>query len=121
MGLRPYQIKCLDDIKKQFDGGTEKLLAVLATGLGKTVLASHIPQWFPGKRTLFLVHTEELADQASKKMHHWNPTLNVGVEMGNSYAPPDSDIVVASVQTLGREGTTRLGSFKKEDFGAVIV
>jgi ATP-dependent helicase IRC3 len=98
-----------------------KLLAVLATGLGKTVIAAHIPAFFPGKRTLFLVHTDELMAQGFKKMTLCNPGVKVGVEMGSQFASTDDRIIVASVPTLGREGSSRLLAFNPADFGAIIV
>ena len=121
MNLRPYQHDCLSAIEEDFfKRHVEKLLAVLATGLGKTVIASYVPRWFPGKRTMFLVHTEELAKQAHDKMSRCNPGLQVGIEMGDRYADC-SDIVVASVQTLGREGSPRLSTFRPEDFASIMI
>lgn len=121
MGLRSYQVQCLDAIKSNYEEGIEKQVAVLATGLGKTTLAAHIPDNFPNKRVLFLVHTDELAQQAKDEMEIWNKGATVGIEMGTSRAEDRNQIVVASVQTLGREGSSRIHRFKPQDFGAVIV
>ena len=58
--LRPYQQECVDIINNLEPGS---YLAVMATGLGKTVCFSHINR--PGKM-LILSHREELVHQPEK-------------------------------------------------------
>ncbi len=50
-----------------------------------------------------------------KKMQDVNPTLKVGKEMAGEYADPNSDIVSASVATVGRAGSKRLAAFAQID------
>lgn len=119
---RPYQAKCLSEVKEDFDNGIERLLAVLATGLGKTYIAARIPQWFPKKQSMFFAHTDELVRQAYTEQVLRNPYLKVGIEMAGLYAPDDCDIVCASVGTLGTErGASRLGRFTVESCGSVTI
>jgi len=69
---------------------------------------------------LVIVHREELADQAADKLKRWNPSLRVGVEMGAREASSKDNIIVGSVQTLGRKGSLRLAKFQPKDFGVVV-
>lgn len=121
MQLRPKQVECLSAIREHYENGTARLLVILPTGTGKTVVFSQIPKWFPGKRTLVIAHTEELVGQAADKMRHWNPTLRVGVEMADRRCSGSDDVVCASVATLGREGTQRLAQLDPKEFGALVI
>lgn len=128
MELRPYQQqaiqKTLEAIKQ---GKSNKQVWVMATGTGKTVcfakLASHVINT-TGKKVLILAHREELLEQAKNKILQTDPTLKVGIEMAENVIGLDYqsiDVVVASVPTLGREGSSRILKFNPEDFGLVVV
>ena len=123
--LRPYQTDCLDLSLKHYRAGINRQLAVLATGLGKTAIASNLRSHHGfSKRILFLVHMETLAVQAANAMVKWNPGLHVGVEMAGSYVDFDGfhppQFIVASVPTLGRKGSDRIKRFDPSEFDAVI-
>ena len=125
MPLRPYQQDCLDRSLEQYQMGINRQLAVLATGTGKTAIASSLRSHHGfTKRILFLVHMETLAVQAATAMQKWNPSLRVAVEMAGSYADVDGfyppDLIVASVPTLGRKGSDRIKRFLPQEFDAVI-
>jgi ATP-dependent helicase IRC3 len=120
VGLRPYQTECLAATHKEFfELGNNRLIDVLPTGTGKTPIISTVPQWFPGKRSMILVHTEELADQAADKVKRWNPDLKVGIEMAERCADRYDDVVVASVPTIGRSDSTRIRKFDPVEFGSI--
>ena len=89
--LRPYQQECLNVIAMQPPGA---YLCRLATGLGKTVIFTHIPR--QGKM-LILSHREELVHQPLKYFD-----CVTGVEQGTETAPPEAEVVSASVQSLMR-------------------
>jgi superfamily II DNA or RNA helicase len=82
--------------------GTEGLV-VLPTGLGKTVSLTRAPFDLgissPGV-TLILVHRDELVRQTVGKIKTWNPTTRVSIEQANLTSDIDSDVVVASVQSM---------------------
>jgi superfamily II DNA or RNA helicase len=120
MKLRPYQLDALEAIKTKFEAGKRRLLVVMATGIGKTVVFSNLPQLIPNKRMLVLVHREELAQQAADKIKKWNPELSVAIEMGYLRDDNNSQIVVGSVPTLSRANSTRLQALKPEDFGIIV-
>ena len=121
MALRPYQQEALTEIFKKWDEGQRKLLLVLPTGCGKTIVfAKAIEQLVRGgKRVLVLAHRAELLTQAADKLQK-STGLGCAVEkaeetcMGSWFR-----VVVGSVQTLCRE--KRLHKFPKDYFGAIVI
>lgn len=111
MPLRPYQTKAIAAIRKNYEAGVNRQLLCMSTGSGKTEVFAHIPselkEILPGKM-LVLVNRDELAKQAYRKLVQRNPNLKVGIEAGNLYAPEDCDLIVSSVQTLGRLNSVRV-------------
>jgi superfamily II DNA or RNA helicase len=125
MELRNYQRECLALSLRHYEEGINRQLAVLATGLGKTAIASSLRSYHGfGKKVLFLVHMETLASQAATAMQRWNPDLRVAVEMAGSYADVDGmfppHFIVASVPTLGRKGSDRIRRFLPSEFDCII-
>jgi ATP-dependent helicase IRC3 len=110
MPLREYQKRALDAIRSDYEDGYSSLVVSAATGTGKTQIFSNLPEHLkdilPGK-TLVLAHRTELIDQAITKLRAANPNLKVSKEMAGDVADQDSDIIVASVATLGRKGSKR--------------
>ena len=96
-------------------------LAVLATGLGKTAIAANLRRHhgFTGK-VMFAVHMDQLAQQAAKAFHLWNPGAWVGTEMAGQTAGPMDQFVIASIPTLGRKGSDRIKKFQPDEFDAII-
>ncbi len=106
--LRPYQHMAVDTLirlapAKQF------LLLQAATGAGKTVMASHIMQYYAEKwnfRCLFLAHKAILVRQALKRMQasFADADFNVDCLCASVQKPgvARERIIVASPQTLAR-------------------
>ncbi len=117
MNLRPYQHKALVAIEAAFAAEQRSVLAVLATGLGKTVLFSHLADRHPG-RVLVLAHRDELIQQAKEKLEAVCRE-EVTVEMGLNRARRSCRLVVSSVQTLSRPG--RQERFSPEGFGLLVI
>lgn len=121
MALRPYQQEALNAIFRKWDEGQQKLLLVLPTGCGKTIVfAKAIEQLVrDGKRVLVLAHRAELLTQAADKLAKATG-LGCAVEkaeetcMGSWFR-----VVVGSVQTMCRE--KRLSQFAPDHFGAIII
>jgi superfamily II DNA or RNA helicase len=64
--LRPYQEKIVEKVIGAYDNGDKKAFYILATGLGKTVIAATIARelWSRGcRRILVLCHATDLAQQ----------------------------------------------------------
>ena len=121
--LRSYQQQAIEAIRIEYDRGTRHQLVSMATGTGKTQIFSHLPsilkETLPGK-TLVLAHRSELIDQAIDKMTKANPLLKVEKEMASSRASKDADIIVASVASLGRTGSSRAEDFDWDSVSVVI-
>lgn len=102
--LRPYQQECLDALEASWKE-VQRPAAVLATGLGKSVIFSHLARQHIGRnfgRVVILVHRDELADQALDKLRSVAPGLRAGkVKAGDNDVT--ADVMVCSVQTLARE------------------
>ena len=118
---RPYQAECLDIIhQKQLEAeqkaaegkGPGRYLVVLATGLGKTYIFTHMDR--RGGRTLILSHRDELVRQPQR----YYEGVSFGVEKADKHAT-DEEVVSASVMTLCRD--QRLKAFKPDDFKTIIV
>lgn len=107
--LRPYQEECKDAIEKSTQGHH---LAVLATGLGKTVVFTHLTGM---GRTLILSHRDELVRQPEK---YYEGRCTYGVEKADEHAS-DEDVVSASVQSLCRDN--RLSRYTSDAFSTIIV
>ena len=102
--LRPYQRECIDALFTAWKD-VQRPAAVLATGLGKTVIFSHLVKEYRekvGLRVVILVHRDELADQTLAKLRAVAPRLNVGKVKADD-DDVDADVMVCSVQTLARE------------------
>ena len=105
--LRYYQDEAIQSIISNYLAGINRQILCMATGSGKTEVFAHLPELIkhilPGKM-MVLVHRDKLAKQAYEKLVKRNPTLNIQIEAGTKHADRDADIIVASVQTLGRDG-----------------
>lgn len=122
MQLRSYQTEALQAIADSQLKGIMRQLVVLPTGCGKTVLFSHLSHTidnpFP---MLVLAHREELLEQARNKIHAGNPDISISLEMAQSHADMSSDVVLASVATLGRKGSKRLTKFDPSYFRTIVI
>jgi superfamily II DNA or RNA helicase len=122
MTLRPYQQRAIEKIKQKLQEGVNRQLLKFPTGAGKTCVFSALPDELGFKgRMLVVDHREELTDQALDKLKKWNPGRTVGVEMGSRRCSPSDQIVVASVQTIGRKNSPRLLQFNPDDFDVIVI
>jgi superfamily II DNA or RNA helicase len=123
MELRDYQKDALQAVVDNLCAGVRQQLLVLATGLGKTVIAAQLPVVLkdlqPGK-LLFVAHRNELLTQAMEKISLWNPTLKVGLEKAESHADLDCDVIIACNASIGRAGSTRMDHFW-DGIGTIVI
>lgn len=120
--LRPYQRDCLETILEEYRLGIRRQLICLPTGTGKTVIFAEFPNFFKMKKQmLVLAHREELLNQALDKIQRANPALTIQVEQANRRADAESDVVIASVPTLGRRGSKRLKRLNPDNFFLIVV
>ncbi|HRI45146.1 MAG TPA: DEAD/DEAH box helicase family protein [Fimbriimonadaceae bacterium] len=108
--LRPYQEQAASAVDAARARGLRSGLIVLATGGGKTTIFSHLigQEAKRGGRSLILAHRDELVEQAADRIASMTDA-RVDIEGGDRRAIGTAEAVVASVQTIGRAGTSRLG------------
>lgn len=118
--LRDYQEECLAKIDAGWAAGFTRLLAVLATGCGKTIIFSQVTakEVAAGGRVLIIAHTEELLEQAATKLEK-STGVTSEREKAEHHADLNARVVIASVQTLAREA--RLTAFPDNHFTLVII
>lgn len=99
--LRDYQDTAVHDIRLAFRQH-KRVILVLATGAGKTVVFSHIAlsAATKGRRVLILAHRDQLIKQASRKLNDNN--LRHGIIMAGYTPDYAASVQLASVQTLVR-------------------
>lgn len=112
--LRPRQQEAYDAVFSALDRGVERQLVSLPTGVGKTVLAAHIAQQF--NRVLFLVHRQELLQQAIKTFQRVTPDASVGWIWGDR-TDIGARFVVGMIQTVH----ARLEKLPPDTFDLVII
>ena len=108
--LREYQQEAIDNLKAMRENGETIALLYHATGVGKTVTAATDAK-LVGGRTLFLVNTLKLADQAEATFRDIWPEADRGMYTGlakNSHA----QVLFSTVQTMSRN----LLEFRHGDF-----
>ena len=68
--LRGYQEKAVDGVRVEYGKGKNRVVLVMPTGAGKTVVFSHITRITAsnGKRILVLAHRKELLTQCGDKL-----------------------------------------------------
>lgn len=119
--LRPYQQEAMDSVISCWDGGCKRVLLVLPTGCGKTIVFAKIAEYEvrQGHRVLIMAHRGELLEQAADKIKK-STGLGCAVEkadqtcLGEFYR-----IVVGSVQTL--MNPDRLKRFSQDYFDTIII
>lgn len=99
-------------------GGARRGLVVLATGLGKTLLAAFDALQLPALRALFVAHREEIITQAHRAFARVFPDGKLGVYSGPR-RQREADLVFATIQTIARP--EHLGTWPPDHFDLIIV
>lgn len=84
-------------------------------------MAMSIPWNAVEGRMLFLAHRKELLTQAFNAARRWNPDKKIALEHDIFKAREEDDIVIASVQGVGMEGSKRLREFGESHFDTIVV
>ena len=116
MQERPYQNEAIEGTFKAWEE-FDKVLGVMATGGGKTVVAAEIARRRASAGpTLFIADAQELVNQTADKFLQM-AGLWTSVEMASSRAQLGDQIVVATTQSLAR----RLDRWPANYFATIIV
>ncbi|EGO03145.1 hypothetical protein SERLA73DRAFT_101266 [Serpula lacrymans var. lacrymans S7.3] len=125
VNLRPYQISCIDACTNAIKSGSNRIGVSLPTGAGKTTvfifLLSKIRAPSPQtSRSLIIVNSVELAQQAAEQAKALFPHWDVEIEQGVKYrASGIADVTVATYQTLLQPH--RLAKFDPHNIKAIII
>ncbi|KAI9323471.1 P-loop containing nucleoside triphosphate hydrolase protein [Dichotomocladium elegans] len=123
--LRDYQEECIRVCLEEYQRGIRRQVVSLPVG-ACVIMANMIPR-IPSptetaQKTLILAHRKELLDQASQQILRFNPTWRVTIDQGRRKADiENSDVVVASIQTLSRADSGRLERYDPNLFKCVII
>jgi DNA repair protein RadD len=110
--LRPYQIEVIGEVQEVVAAGHRRLILVVPTGGGKTVVSSEIVKGAvaDGQNVLVLAHTREIIRQTSLKLYGYE--IEHGIIAAGLVEHSDRPVQVASIQTLWSRamlrGTMRL-------------
>ncbi|RKP22738.1 P-loop containing nucleoside triphosphate hydrolase protein [Syncephalis pseudoplumigaleata] len=127
VSLRKYQQECIEQCLAHYRNGIKRQVVSLPVGSGKTVIFSNLISCIPpptprATRTLVIAHREELLNQAAKQIARFAPHLRVAIDQGSRHAiPSTADVIVASVPSLGRKGSSRLAKYMPEEFKCIII
>ncbi|CAG8479286.1 5938_t:CDS:10 [Diversispora eburnea] len=125
--LRPYQKECIDICLHKFlNEKVNRQIVSLPVGSGKTVIFSNLIRRIPpphlgADKVLVLAHREELIDQAYNQIKRVSSDLTLEIDQGLRSATGNADVIVASVQSLGRLDTGRIDKYNPKNFKAIII
>jgi len=119
---RFYQHDCLRIFQKVRQKGIQRALAVMASGLGKTVTmafdALTFRKHFPKARVLYLCHQNQIANQARGTFEAVNGSgCTYGYYNGLEKIAHSVDFLFASFQTM----RTHLKNFLPDEFDYIVV
>lgn len=113
------QINALLGIEKVRQQGGIKALLISATGTGKTYLAAFDVRKVLPRRFLFLVHREQILDQA---MGSFKNVLGHHIEIGKlcgNYKQTDVQYLFSTVQTMSKDNV--LTGFQPDTFDYIVI
>jgi type I restriction enzyme R subunit len=127
-GLRKCQYNAITQLEKSFAHGEKRALMVLATGAGKTFTACmasyRLLSYTSAKRILFLVDRNNLGKQAEGEFGSFRltetgdpfNTIFVVERLKSSHIPPESNVVISTIQRIFAVLTGREITEDNEDF-----
>ena len=113
-----FQIPALYELSKTREEGHAKAMVTVATGLGKTYLAAFDSLNY--KRILFVAHNIEILEQAKISFLTVHHDKKADFFIGENKAK-GSDIIFASIQTLGKERYLNDEYFSKDYFDYIVI
>lgn len=112
----PVQAEALEALEQTRIQGFARGLVVMATGLGKTLLAAFDSNRPEFRRVLFIAHREEILRQSRDAFRRVRTAGRFGFFLGAD-KDSEADVLFASIQTLQRN----LDRFESDRFDYVVV
>lgn len=96
----PHQFNLINELRSAFSSGYKSVLVQGATGIGKTVISSHVIHGAQskGNRAIFCVHRDNLIKQTANTFHEDGIQFGL-IKSGVEYDPKFT-VHIASAQTL---------------------
>lgn len=120
--IKPNKMQqvALSQIQALRDEGKDKGLIISATGTGKTYLSAFDVRSFQPKRMLFIVHREQILNQAKSDFQRVLGGIEseFGLYVGE-HRQKDKKYVFASIQTLSRD--IHLNQFDPSEFDYILI
>ena len=113
---RPVQQEALEQLRITQTEGYDKALVVMATGLGKTILAAFFAREF--RRVLFVAHRDEILQQAQQAFNKVSPDRSSGFFTGQE-KNTEATVIFASVFTLASK--RHRAKFDAHAFDLVVI
>jgi superfamily II DNA or RNA helicase len=103
MELRDYQIRAVEEVRKTIASGNKRVVMVLSTGGGKSLIFAEIIRLAKerGNRCLFLVHRRNLVMQMAETIRR-HVGCSVGMIMAGHESDTSEDVQVGTIQTFSR-------------------
>ena len=132
--LRDYKEEYTRNLQAAIEDGCHKNLIVSPTGSGKGLLIGRAPSCLDmqrGEKMMVIVHRRDLVTQLADTLREENPDLNIDIERADFRANESADVVVASIQSIGKSSgreddgeedySDRLRRFDPDPFRHVII
>ena len=120
--LYGFQEEAVLAVAEAFNAGKKRALIVMATGLGKTVIAAHYVSMFwlpehPGKRVLFVAHTVDIIRQARKEfVEILGDAIETGIVNSDENENPNAQVLFTTFQTMH----ARLHEIDPSEFSLIV-
>ena len=113
------QIGFIHNLKELKENNASRALLISATGTGKTYASAFALREENVKRTLFLVHREQIAKQAMATYQKvFGSTRTYGILSGNS-KDYEADFLFATMQMMAKEES--LTKFDRREFDTIVI
>ena len=112
------QIAALNALKSIRNENKNKALLISATGTGKTYLSAFDVKAFNPKRMLFVVHRENIAQNAMMSFQKIINNHSFGIFTGNK-KETDADYIFSTIQTIHKQEYRKM--FDPDDFDYIII
>ncbi|MBP1970207.1 superfamily II DNA or RNA helicase/HKD family nuclease [Virgibacillus natechei] len=120
--IKPNKMQqdALQQIQAVREAGHQKGLVISATGTGKTYLSAFDVRRFAPKKTLFIVHREQILNKAKMDFQRvlGGRDIDYGILSGSS-KQTDAKYLFATIQTISKE--ENLNHFDPEEFDYILI